>query len=425
MGKFDSRRKSRYSNVGSANGFAYMPTVVRSAVVEEESPARDGSNASDLVPAPQGEVDGWDELEAGIAAGDDDLPLPDDELYDLDVSQIRQSPEPGEAFAPLRAPDMPDAMRPLSSALQHKAHEAASVPQSAMRGPSEPAGFEARAAAVPAQPAGARAEPFAPLSQGTRSEPAVTRSEPAVTRSEPSAPRVGTYTYSQPVPGGPSRPAERIFTRHSLPADKVPALFSESPSTLMSLPPADDEKSRASLVAKEHPLWTLSKMSLAAGDLEDALGTLEQLFKVEPDHELARAEAFRVAVQLQKSELSAPHGLFLLVHYAQTGRVAEACAVYRTLRLIAAPLDEGCLLSAIMAADASGDAALVLEATNLLLKGFPGCAQTPRALLLTAKHQLLAGARDAAKNTLNYLVNAFPNDPAAAPARRKLAELAS
>jgi hypothetical protein len=196
-------------------------------------------------------------------------------------------------------------------------------------------------------------------------------------------------------------------------------------AVLSSFPPAERNVTRASSFMKEHPLWSLAQMSIALNKRDDALGALEQLYVQDPSHELGRMELFRLSAELENVALVAQHASWAVMQYAQAGRHEEACLIYRGVRstFMDVSFSEDALAEVLRAADASEDGALVLDATNLLLRLSPRGQHTPRALLTTAKHQLLAGADDAAVNTLRYLVGSHPADPAAEPARRKLAEL--
>lgn len=313
MSKFDQRRRSRHSHVGSANGFAYMPTVVRTAL-SEESPTVE----NDVAPTSE-HSESWD--------GFDIPPDDDDDLPTLDLGVDGNS---GERESPT----------PLAAAIQL-------------------------------------------------------------------APDVALHTVMRSIAPGP------------LPSMPVPS------AVLSSFPPAEAATTRASSFMKEHPLWSLAQMSIALNKKEDALGALEQLYIQDPNHELGRMELFRLSAELERESAVAAHASWAVIQYAESGRHGEACLIYRGVRTTFADVvfSEEALAEVLRSADASEDGALVLDATNLLLRLSPHGRHTPRALLTTAKHQILAGVEDAAINTLKYLVGSHPDDPAAEPARRKLAEL--
>jgi hypothetical protein len=312
MSKFDQRRRTRSSHIGSANGFAYMPTVVRTALNEE-------ALSTDTPAAPPAEhSDSWEGFDIP-ADEEDDLPFPDLGL-DGDTGD-RVSSTPREPF--------------MQSTSQVELH--------------------------------------------------------AVMRSLAPAP---------------------------LPSMPVPSAI------LSSFPPAESPSTRASTVMKDHPLWSIAQMSIALNKKDDALGALEQLYLQDPNHESGRMELFRLAAELERHPLVAAHASWALSQYTDSGRHEEACLIYRGVRTTFAEVvfTEDALVAILRSADANQEGALVLDATNLLLRLAPQGPHTARALLTTAKHQLLAGAEEAAINTLKYLIGSHPSDPAAEPARRKLAE---
>jgi predicted Zn-dependent protease len=183
--------------------------------------------------------------------------------------------------------------------------------------------------------------------------------------------------------------------------------------------------SRVAMIADEHPLWAEARAKLQAAQHEAAAELLDRLCLEQPSHEQARATALRVSVSLNRLERVGVHAAWLLKSQLQSGRTADACMIYQQLRKALPQLawPEVALVAALSAADATSSGALVLDATNLLIKQHAQSPQAPKALLLSAKHQLLANAVDAATQTLRYLVASYPDDDAAEPARKKLAEL--
>ncbi len=182
---------------------------------------------------------------------------------------------------------------------------------------------------------------------------------------------------------------------------------------------------RAALVASEHPMWTRARTLLGAEQRDAAADVLERLCLEQPNHEPARAALLHLSIMLGRYERVGVHTAWLLRGQLQSERAVDACLTYQKVRtaLPSAPLPEGVLVAALSAADATGSGAVVLDATNMLLKLHAASPQTPRALLVAAKHQFMSGANEAGVQTLRFLVANYPQDGAADPARRKLAEL--
>jgi len=197
------------------------------------------------------------------------------------------------------------------------------------------------------------------------------------------------------------------------------SIVPEAPDAPQSMP------ARAALVASEHPLWVQARTLLAAEQRDAAADVLERLCIEQPSHEPARSAVLQLSIVLGRLERVGVHTAWLLRGQLQSERAADACLTYQKVRsaLPSAPLPEGVLVAALSAADVTGAGPVVLDATNMLIKLHAASPQTPRALLLAAKHQLGSGSLEAAVQTLRYLVASYPSDGAAEPARRKLAEL--
>lgn len=207
----------------------------------------------------------------------------------------------------------------------------------------------------------------------------------------------------------------------------LPLPESMPPDSLALEPDSEPEtgEERVAVVASEHALWTEARALLASGQHEATADVLERLCIEVPNHEPARSALLRICVMLKRVERVGLHTAWLMRGHLQSDRAADACATYQHVRaeLPDAPLPEIVLVVALTAADATGQGPIVLDATNLLLKYYGTSVQAPKALLIAAKHQLMSSANEAAIQTLRYLVASYPLDPAAEPARRKLAEL--
>jgi len=199
----------------------------------------------------------------------------------------------------------------------------------------------------------------------------------------------------------------------------IPDSLAPEPMAVESTP------ARSALVANEHPMWTQARTLLASEQRDAAADVLERLCIEQPNHEQARTALLQLSIILGRQERVGVHTAWLLRGQLQSERAADACLTYQKVRaaLPSAALPEGVLVAALSAADVTGAGAVVLDATNMLIKLHGASPQTPRALLLAAKHQFVSGANEAGVQTLRYLVANYPEDGAADPARRKLAEL--
>ncbi len=186
-----------------------------------------------------------------------------------------------------------------------------------------------------------------------------------------------------------------------------------------SEPPARSS-GRAATFGGEQALWMAG-----LGLLDSAADTLERLCLEQPHHEPARTILLQLCIALGRNDRVGVHTAWLLRGHLRSGRSSDACKTYEGVRaaLPSLTLPEVVLVAALTAADETSARSVVFDSTNVLVARYPESPQTPRALLVCAKHQLMSGAPEPATQTLRYLVSTYPKDVAAGPARRKLAEL--
>lgn len=188
-----------------------------------------------------------------------------------------------------------------------------------------------------------------------------------------------------------------------------------------ALPPRDKVSEPA---IDEDRRYTQALFLREQGRTRGALLLLDEVCRTSPDHAEARQLLFKLALELHSEEHLRAHVEWVLVYHTQHAQFAQACWVYRNLRMSMPQhvLSERSLLQALVAGDKAGEGRVVIDVTKLLLHSYPESPALPRALYASAHVQHGEGRPDLAKATLQNLVTRFPKDSLAQLARKKLAE---
>jgi hypothetical protein len=176
---------------------------------------------------------------------------------------------------------------------------------------------------------------------------------------------------------------------------------------------------------EDDPRYESALDLLASGDKQSALLELKEVCEADPEHLHARQQLFHLALELHALEHVTPHLEWMIGLHAQRGETLEVCNVYRNTRMALPTLawSEQSLVHALIEGDKARDGRIVVDATKMLLSGFPESAALARAFIASADVQLHEGRADLARATLQSVVTRFPLDPLAVVAERKLAEL--
>lgn len=210
-------------------------------------------------------------------------------------------------------------------------------------------------------------------------------------------------------------------------------------------PPARTESSPAGARRSMGPLATLRSMLPGAirpeapedprfqhamslrqqGRKLEAMMTLEELRRFEPEYPQVREMLFAVALELGVEDRVKPHADWVIQQYSQQQELDEVCSSYRALRM-ACPnvgLAERTLVMVLIAAEKQREGRAILDVTKLLLRDHPSSSMLPRAFLSSAQVQVAEGRPDLARATLENLIARFPHDALISTARRKLFDL--
>ncbi len=164
---------------------------------------------------------------------------------------------------------------------------------------------------------------------------------------------------------------------------------------------------------------------LGAGRLREALPLLTRSLVVQPDDFACRAMLLVTCIGLRQGAHVAPHANWLIARFAREDRDPSTCDVYA--RILAAGLDvsleESSLLAVVAAAGRANQGALVIAATNQLLRQYPESFGLPSALLVSAEHQAAVGRLDLARRTLEHVRDQYPMSMSASQAEERLRKL--
>lgn len=161
------------------------------------------------------------------------------------------------------------------------------------------------------------------------------------------------------------------------------------------------------------------------GRKQDALSTLEELERLDPDHLQGRLLLHKLTCECKRADLAAQQSEVLLHDLSRARADAEVCNVYRRTRVTFSELcwSDTTLHKVLLSAERLGESRIILDATKLLLTYLPESPLLAHALYASARVQQAEGRPDLAFSTLQTLIARFPRDPVALDAQRKLREL--
>jgi len=216
--------------------------------------------------------------------------------------------------------------------------------------------------------------------------------------------------------GEPGRPPPRSSLPESSPA--APRKTLGPLATLRSMlpggtkPPAHEEDPR---FAKAQTLRQQNRKL-------EAVITLEELRRFNPDYPQVRELLFEIAVELGAEDRLKAHIDWGLQQHSQQQDHEKVCGIYRKLRNSCPNFGyaEKSLIAVLIASEKEEDARVTLDVTKLLLREFPKSPALPRAVMASALAQIAEGRSDLARATLESLIARFPFDSLAGIARQKL-----
>jgi hypothetical protein len=217
-----------------------------------------------------------------------------------------------------------------------------------------------------------------------------------------------------PVPRGRAVPASTAVI------EKQPEMREPEPDARPT--PVAEHIARAPLASDK---LTQARTLLGAGRLQEALALLRRAATEQPEDLACRAMLLVTCIGLRQAALVKPHADWLIARFAHADQDPSVCDVYA--RILAAGLDvsleEASLLAVVAAAGRAQQGALVIAATNQLLRLYPGSFGLPTALLAAAQHQVAVGRLDLARRTLEHVRDQYPMSLSAFQAEERLRKL--
>ena len=180
----------------------------------------------------------------------------------------------------------------------------------------------------------------------------------------------------------------------------------------------DERRAKDSTLFAEDPDF-VEAFALVAKAPRDAIPKLTRVLSKDPTHEGARRELSVLAEDPELAPLVLPALLSAALHRQDLGPAVEIFAALRAAGL-GARVPERELAELAMGARTVGDANAVVQATRLLMSGYPASNSIPRAMFETVLAQRSAGEPDLARKTLTGMERRFPADPFTAQARAEL-----
>jgi membrane associated rhomboid family serine protease len=181
----------------------------------------------------------------------------------------------------------------------------------------------------------------------------------------------------------------------------------------------------ATVAFKEDPLYLEAMERLDRGDEPGARERLVTLIAEQPRHVGAREALFNLGTRTRDLELLDYSVRFLLEDYARRNAYEAAVELFRQLR-IAMPdygLTDRELLHVASSAKHEQRPQAAIAAITELIQQHPDSRALPRALLVAAEVQQHYGAHDHQRDTLERIVQRFPDHACATVARDRLAAL--